>query len=206
MRAAHGAGRASFTLLRPAALQTCPTGLGYLGIRPSARPGQGWRPGLGVGWGWGQGLLPPRPAAASGGGLAALCPRQTLLGGLSLRAEWGRARQCLRIMEDCPISVPRLRSQIWSLGRQPPGEGLQGWQDQPPGPRNQVPLSASPWACSFGSSHACAQARSGWSREATRLCPGRLSDESLRWVQSFGRVNPGKGVPFSPAMPHPVIG
>lgn len=132
MRAAHGAGRASFTLLRPAALQTCPTGLGYLGIRPSARPGQGWRPGLGVGWGWGQGLLPPRPAAASGGGLAALCPRQTLLGGLSLRAEWGRARQCLRIMEDCPISVPGLRSQIWSLGRQPPGEGLQGWQDQPP--------------------------------------------------------------------------
>lgn len=88
-----------------------------------ARPGQGGGLGWGGGGGGGQGLLPPRPAAAQVGSLAALCLARPALGRAASEAEVGRAGQCLRIMEDCPISVPRLRSQIWSLGRQPPGEG-----------------------------------------------------------------------------------
>lgn len=210
MRAAHGAGRASFTLLRPARspLSKPVRQVWATWASARARPGQGWRPGLGVGWGWGQGLLRTRPAAASGGSLGALCPRQTLLEGLSLRAEWGRTRLNYGGLPNfndyiqCPDSEAKFGA--WENSHQV--KDCKGWQDQPPGPRNQVPLSAPPGACSVGSSHACAQARSVWSREAIRLCPPRLSDESLRWVQSFGRVSPGKGMPFSPAMPHPVIG
>ena len=182
--------------------------------RPSLSGGGGQWLAHGPGWGEASSkettrweALPAEPPAASGGSLGALCPRQTLLGGLSLRAEWGRTRLNYGGLPNfndyiqCPDSEAKFGA--WENSHQV--KDCKGWQDQPPGPRSQVPLSAPPRACSVGSSHACAQARSVWSREATRLCPPRLSDESLRWVQSFGRVSPGKGMPFSPAMPHPVI-
>ena len=70
MRAAHGAGHASFTRLGPAALETGPTGLGYAGPRAERVRGRGGGLGWGVGVGAGPGPAPP--PGARGGSLGTL--------------------------------------------------------------------------------------------------------------------------------------
>lgn len=212
MPAARGAGRASFALLRPAALRSpdLPDRFGLPGhppVRGRARGG-----GLGWGWGgvgWGQGLLRtrPRPPRVGAWVPSALATRSweglasELSGGahVSTSGLW-------RMAQFQPLySVPRLRSQIWSLGKQPSGEGRQGVAS--PATRAQEPGSSlsSPSGLFCWLQPCLRPCQVSPEQRGHRLCPGRLSNESLRWVQSLGRVNPGKGVPFSPAMPHPII-